>query len=101
MSIFPLMMRLRLKLDAGTSPPVNVRLPETETSPVMLPPEMVTLESAFVPFPMPFMALATVVKSVSRLDSGMEDVAFANVYGIVIGSAIRTSLFVRIPFPSC
>jgi hypothetical protein len=35
-------------------------------SPVIVPPEMTTLESAFVPFPMPFMPFTTVVKFASN-----------------------------------
>jgi hypothetical protein len=35
-------------------------------SPVIVPPEMTTLESVFVPFPMPFIPFTTVVKFVSN-----------------------------------
>jgi hypothetical protein len=53
-----------------------------------------------VPFPIPLIVFTNKEKSASRFDSGIELVAFANVYGIVMGSDIRTSPSARIPFPS-
>ena len=67
----------------------------------MLPPVIDTLARLLVPLPMPFTPFTTVEKLLSNCDSGIDDVAVANVLGIVIGSAIRTSLSVRIQAQEC
>lgn len=53
-----------------------------------------------VPFPIPLIVFTNKEKSASSFESGIELVALANVYVIVMGSAIRTSPFARIPSPS-
>jgi len=68
---------------------------------VMLPPVMDTLARLLVPLPMPFTPFTTVVKLLSNCDNGIAAVAPANVFGIVIGSAIRTSLSVHIQAQEC
>ena len=57
-----------------------------------VPPVITTLARLLVPLPMPLTPFTTVVKLLSNCDSGIAAVAPANVLGIVIGSAIRTSL---------
>ena len=59
---------------------------------VIVPPVMLAAVRAFDPLPMPLIALTTVEKSLSSCDRGIEVVAVAKVYGIVIGRGIRTSL---------
>ena len=68
---------------------------------VMLPPVIDTLARLLVPLPMPLMPFTTVVKLLSNCDNGIADVAPANVFGIVTGSAIRTSLSIHIQAQEC
>jgi hypothetical protein len=56
--------------------------------PVIAPPVIATLASASDPFPMPLIAVSRTVKLSSRSLNGMLFVSVANVFGIVIGSAI-------------
>jgi hypothetical protein len=71
-------------------PPVMVTLELDSDTLEIAPPVIDTLARLLVPLPMPFTPFTTVVKLLSNCDNGIDVVAPANVFGIVIGSAIRT-----------
>jgi hypothetical protein len=52
------------------------------------PPVMVTLAKEYAPLPILFTAIATVLKLASNSDNGIDVVALANWFGIVIGNGI-------------
>ena len=79
----------------------DVKVVDVMVTLLMVPPVMTTLARLLVPLPMPLTPFTTVLKLLSNCDNGMADVAVANVFGIVIGSAIRTSLSVHIQAQEC